>query len=271
MTLRKIEEPKEEETPLETNTMVKMERFLIWVKEIALYVGKNTLTGYYQRHPMDCSESKKIKNIYDYDACILQKKDSYWPNDDPYLCIAGGLGKTENIYVKILIETIFPVYPINPDRSKPGAFWHTFYQRKLVPYGGEYFVETNVQNEISQYQFKFPWRDDMDITPIQYSREILSQSINQLRDCKAYYGYTEDWMYYIIFWNLFLVAMDDDIYNEQLATVAELAACFGFDEPMMRDWCRAVEYVFAGNKLSEDCDLECETVEGAKFFLHKEE
>ena len=77
--------------------------------------------------------------------------------------------------------------------------------------------------------------------------------------------------YYIIFWNLFLAAMDDDIYNEQLATVAELAACFGFDEPMMRDWCRAVEYVFAGNKLSEDCDLECETVEGARFFLHKEE
>ena len=77
--------------------------------------------------------------------------------------------------------------------------------------------------------------------------------------------------YYIIFWNLFLAAMDDDIYNEQLATVAELAACFGFDEPMMRDWCRAVEYVFAGNTLSEDCDLECETVEGARFFLHKEE
>ena len=58
--------------------------------------------------------------------------------------------------------------------------------------------------------------------------------------------------YYIIFWNLFLAAMDDDIYNEQLATVAELA-------------------VFVGNKLSEDCDLECETVEGARFFLHKEE
>lgn len=82
---------------------------------------------------------------------------------------------------------------------------------------------------------------------------------------------SENIRYYIIFWNLFLAAMDDDIYNEQLAAVAELAACFGFDEPMMRDWCRAVEYVFAGNKLSEDCDLECETVEGAKFFLHKEE
>lgn len=77
--------------------------------------------------------------------------------------------------------------------------------------------------------------------------------------------------FYIIFWNLFLIALDDSLYNDQLPVIAELASYFGFDEPMMRDWCRAVEYVFAGNKLSEDCDLECETVEGARFFLHKEE
>ena len=68
-----------------------------------------------------------------------------------------------------------------------------------------------------------------------------------------------------------LLAIDDDIYNKQLSNIIELAHYFDFDEPMMRDWCRAVEYVLAGNKLSEDCDLECETVEGARFFLHKKE
>ena len=66
-----------------------------------------------------------------------------------------------------------------------------------------------------------------------------------------------------------MVSLDDDIYNEQMPNVADLAFIFGFDEHMMRDWCRAVEYVLSCNRLSENCDLHCDTVEGAKFFLHE--
>lgn len=270
MTLRNIEEPKEENT-LDTNTIVKMERFLIWMKEIALYVGKDVLTGYYQEHPMNNSHSREINNIDNYDACILQKREKYWPYHDRYLCVTGGKGESDNPYVKLLVENIFPVYPINPEYFQLGTFWKVLYQRKLVLYGEEYVVEGKVQEEISKYEL--PWRDDLKFSPTQYSQRILSNLINCIRDYdkNRWRQYKGEWKHYIIFWNLFLAAMDDDIYNEQLATVAELAACFGFDEPMMRDWCRAVEYVFAGNKLSEDCDLECETVEGARFFLHKEE
>ena len=76
---------------------------------------------------------------------------------------------------------------------------------------------------------------------------------------------------YIIFWNLFLCSLDDDIYNEQLPLVIELAHCFKLDEHIMRDLCRGVEYVLSGEKLSPDCDLQCDTVECAKFFLGKEE
>lgn len=74
----------------------------------------------------------------------------------------------------------------------------------------------------------------------------------------------------VIFWNLFLCALDDDIYNEQLPLVIELAHCFKLDEHIVADICRAVEYVLSGKKLSEDCDLYCETVECAKFFLGHE-
>ena len=77
--------------------------------------------------------------------------------------------------------------------------------------------------------------------------------------------------YYIVFWNLFLSTLDDSLYNEQFPIIADLAYYFGFDEHMMRDWCRAVEYVLSGNQLSETCDLHCDTVEGAKFFLHSED
>ena len=75
--------------------------------------------------------------------------------------------------------------------------------------------------------------------------------------------------YAIIFWMLFTTAIDDEIYNNELAGIIDLAYNLDFSEEMIRDWCRAIEYVLDGNHLSEDCDLVCKTVEGKKFFLHK--
>lgn len=75
--------------------------------------------------------------------------------------------------------------------------------------------------------------------------------------------------YVIIFWILFTTAIDDEIYNNELAGIIDLAYNLDFSEEMIRDWCRAIEYVLDGNHFSEDCDLVCESEEGKTFFLHK--
>lgn len=74
----------------------------------------------------------------------------------------------------------------------------------------------------------------------------------------------------MIFWMFFLAALDDEIYNNELDSIIDIAYCMDFDEAMIRDWCRAVEYVMQGNRLQEGCDFPCETLEGARFFLHKD-
>lgn len=75
----------------------------------------------------------------------------------------------------------------------------------------------------------------------------------------------------IVFWNLLSIALDDECYNSELSRVIDLAYCLGFTPEMIGDWCRAVEYVLTGNQLSKNCDLHCDTAEGAIFFLHKED
>ena len=72
-----------------------------------------------------------------------------------------------------------------------------------------------------------------------------------------------------VFWNLFLLAIDDKIYNEEAENVADLAAIYHFTPEMMEDWCNAVNYVLSGKRLSKDCDLICKTEAGKKFFLHQ--
>ena len=75
--------------------------------------------------------------------------------------------------------------------------------------------------------------------------------------------------YVVIFWMPFTTAIDDEIYNNELSGIIDLAYCLDFNEEMIRDWCRAIEYVLSGNRLNENCDLECESEEGNRFFLHK--
>lgn len=75
--------------------------------------------------------------------------------------------------------------------------------------------------------------------------------------------------YELIFWLLFIVAIDDDIYDSNLSDIIDLAYCLKFNEEMINDWCRAIEYVLSGNQLCEEgCDLELDTKEGRWFFLH---
>ena len=74
----------------------------------------------------------------------------------------------------------------------------------------------------------------------------------------------------LIFWLLFSAAANDDIYNNELSNIVDLAYCFDFNEKMMRDWCKAVTFMAANGKLDKDSPLQLETAEGKKFFLNAE-
>ena len=75
--------------------------------------------------------------------------------------------------------------------------------------------------------------------------------------------------YRLIFWLLFAAAVNDEIYNNELPSIVDFAYCLEFNEKMIGDWCCAVDYLLSGNRLSETCNLQCESPEGASFFLHK--
>lgn len=100
------------------------------------------------------------------------------------------------------------------------------------------------------------WRED-----ITNDRKDLTLLSNLLKE--GNYAWSN------VFWNLFLLAIDDKIYNEEAENVADLAAIYHFTPEMMADWCTAVNYVLSGKRLSENCDLICKTEAGKIFFLHQ--
>ena len=151
----------------------------------------------------------------------------------------------------------------------------------MTSYGGNAvkigfgYKEPKNDSEIEEFEKRIcsfcTFRDDLKYGDYGANyKALLKRMLERINEQSCVDYYWQNAKYYNIFWNIFLLTIDDEIYENQLNNVAELAAYSNFDEPMMRDWCRAVEYVLAGNKLSEDCDFECETVEGLKFFLHRE-
>ncbi|MBR1728962.1 MAG: hypothetical protein IJ728_05500, partial [Selenomonadaceae bacterium] len=75
--------------------------------------------------------------------------------------------------------------------------------------------------------------------------------------------------YRLMFWLLFAAAVNDEIYNNELPSIADFAYCLEFNEKMMGDWCCVVDYLLSGNHLNEESDLPLESPEGRAFFLHK--
>ena len=75
--------------------------------------------------------------------------------------------------------------------------------------------------------------------------------------------------YRLIFWLLFAAAVNDEIYNNELPTIADFAYCLEFNEKMMGDWCVVVDYLLSGNHISEASKLPLESPEGISYFLHK--
>ena len=129
---------------------------------------------------------------------------------------------------------------------------------------GVYRTTTDlIEGVMGELHLPCSWRDDINY-PDGFRQKVFKYTMERLLEkdfqVKAY----------CFFWNLFLLGIDDEIYDEQTSDVMSLAQKLGFTESMMRDWCRAVEFVFAGNMFSENCDLHCETPEGRQFFLHQD-
>lgn len=238
---------------------IKLKKFSAMLKETAVYLGErqwphvNLSTYYTARAWTRAIRTEDIKTVDDYNKLILGFEDEYFVN---FICVAGGEGKSQNPYVKTLIETIFPRFAVS----------HSFLKTtktKPIPF--------NSTNEITD---SYGWNDELlrmsgaicngwrdDIEFYRNHLEIIDNIIPKLEIHAQMYS---------LFWNLFLTAIDDELYNNQLSRVIDLAFMFHFDEHIVRDWCQAVEYVLNGNRLSEKCNLHCDTIEGGWFFLRDE-
>lgn len=71
----------------------------------------------------------------------------------------------------------------------------------------------------------------------------------------------------LVFWSLFLAAIDDEFYENEIDMISDLASALKFTPEMILDWSNAVKYVLEGNVLSKSCDLKVNTNEAKRFFL----
>lgn len=269
MTLIKKDEDVQPE--FDPAAVMKMEKFILQIKELAVYLGNFRITS------GSGLEHCFIDSVNEYTNRILNNNRTqvgslrYSRSGFNFFCITGNNGKSSNIYCRKAIEILFPAHNLD-SASRPNRFGTTLlsYGCSVENYGwNSSAFSVFSKTDDSEYRINV-WRDDL-----HFPKDLsLKCFINVLKSIE--YFANEDWWctwwvkYYNIFWNLFIIALDEDAYNNQLSDVIELAHYWDFDEHMLRDWCRAVEYVMNGNKLSENCDFECETVEGARFFLHQE-
>ena len=236
------------ESNISLQEKIKLEKFSNLITDVAIYLLES------------CRKHAKE------DSCITLSRFKCPTCDDfmHKICIASGEGNCSNVYVKQLVETIFvkslDFYVSGVREGTPIKFNGT------SPYDDDDELWDVIDSKFSQWPEEYPyvWRADL-VCDRKHTR-ILHKIIEYIlsEDDRNF----SSW--YIIFWNLFLTALDDEIYNNQLSSVIDLAYILHFDEHMIRDWCRAVEYVLTGNRLSKGCDLHCDTVEGAGFFLRDE-
>lgn len=283
MTLRKpIEENKDDDNERMQNEL-KLKAFSDMLKETAKYLIL---------HHSDYHPKKDNPKSDDGSASLIAKYGVYI---GAVVVVVNGVLK-ENMYVKKFYKTLV-FGPKDSDLYKTNIYFDGFCNGLPLPM--DYFdgfcndlprdydkidpimneiIGDRIENEYGKDAFTcindwYRWGTYSQLEYIidQFNKEY-SQRYGEIKDGYTRYFYLpyDTMKLNVIFWNLLLCALDDDIYNEQLPLVIELAHCFKLDEHIVADICRAVEYVLSGKKLSEDCNLHCETVECAKFFLGHE-
>lgn len=95
----------------------------------------------------------------------------------------------------------------------------------------------------------------------------LIDRVKKLKIIKDTYSY--DILKYVgdvIFWNLLAVTLDENVYEKNINKIIDLAYMFEFSEAMIKDWCRAVEFVLSGNFKGDFEQLNFDTAEANQYF-----
>lgn len=78
---------------------------------------------------------------------------------------------------------------------------------------------------------------------IEFIEHTGSMGIKELvKECRM----KEDLKFNIIFWSLFIVAVDEKAYNEKLSDISDIAYLIGFTEEMLEDWITALKLILEG-------------------------
>ena len=177
---------------------------------------------------------------------------------------------TDNIYIKALQSTIF----VNSNIDDDGR---TIINRTALAISnvnnvaGTGFCNCESPFSASTDAIQNEYIDTLMITGLTGSSALIKHTVND-EDMSSL-----DTM----FWMFMMAALDEHIYNDQLEYITDLAEMLEFNEPMVRDWCKAAVYVVGGGHLQdlakshgdEEMNLEnnplgLTTPEGREFFLH---
>lgn len=70
----------------------------------------------------------------------------------------------------------------------------------------------------------------------------------------------------IIFWSLFIIAVDENAYNEKLSDISDIAYMVNFTEEMLEDWITALRLILEGKDFK---NYLYSSKEANKFFGHR--
>lgn len=72
--------------------------------------------------------------------------------------------------------------------------------------------------------------------------------------------------YRFIFWSIFIIAIDENAYNEKLSDISDIAYLIGFTEEMLKDWITALKLILEGKGFK---NYLYSSKEANQFFGHR--
>lgn len=94
---------------------------------------------------------------------------------------------------------------------------------------------------------------------------ISDVKILELKDIIKLYR-KNDVKFHFIFWSLFIIAVDENAYNEKLSDISDIAYMVNFTEEMLEDWITALRLILEGNDFKSYL---YSSKEANKFFGHR--
>ena len=96
--------------------------------------------------------------------------------------------------------------------------------------------------------------------------ELISRVKRLKRNQRIFLDAVSEYEWDVIFWNLLAVTLDENVYEKNINKIIDLAYMFEFSEAMIKDWCRAVEFVLSGDFKEDFEQLNFETAEANQYF-----